>query len=53
MRERAGDRWEHSDDVFTTRRRRPIEPRDAYRPCTQVAGNTDLPAIRLHDVRHG
>ncbi|MEU1530273.1 hypothetical protein [Streptomyces fagopyri] len=40
MRERAGDRWEHSEYVSTTRTRRPIEPRNAYRPFTQVAGNT-------------
>ncbi|MGW4620629.1 tyrosine-type recombinase/integrase [Streptomyces sp. NPDC004592] len=53
MRERAGDRWEDSDYVFTTRTGRPIEPRNVYRSFTRVAGNAGLRVIRLHDARHG
>lgn len=53
MRERAGDSWEDSDYVFTTRTGRPIEPRNMYRSFTRVAGNAGLRVIRLHDARHG
>jgi integrase len=53
MRERAGDRWEESGHVFTTRTGRPIEPRNVYRSFTRVAKNADLRVIRLHDARHG
>lgn len=53
MRERAGDRWEESGHVFTTRTGRPIEPRNVYRSFTRVAKNAGLRVIRLHDARHG
>jgi integrase len=53
MRERAGDRWEESGHVFTTRTGRPIEPRNVYRSFTRVAENVGLRVIRLHDARHG
>jgi len=53
MRERAGDRWEESGYIFTTRTGRPIEPRNVYRSFTRVAKNADLRVIRLHDARHG
>ncbi len=53
MRARAGDRWEDSDSVFTTRTGRPIEPRNVYRSFTRVAENAGLRVIRLHDARHG
>jgi integrase len=53
MRERAGDRWQESGHVFTTRSGRPIEPRNLYRSFTRVARNADLRVIRLHDARHG
>ncbi|GAA3811275.1 hypothetical protein GCM10022206_57430 [Streptomyces chiangmaiensis] len=53
MRERAGDSWEESGQVFTTRTGRPIEPRNVYRSFTRVAKNAGLRVIRLHDARHG
>ncbi|MEU8351010.1 tyrosine-type recombinase/integrase [Streptomyces sp. NPDC048845] len=53
MRERAGDSWEETGYVFTTRSGRPIEPRNLYRSFTRVASNAGLRVIRLHDARHG
>ncbi|MEV0118529.1 site-specific integrase [Streptomyces sp. NPDC050844] len=53
MRERAGDKWQESGYVFTTRTGRPIEPRNVYRSFTRVASNAGLRVIRLHDARHG
>ncbi|MEU7598148.1 site-specific integrase [Streptomyces sp. NPDC039022] len=53
MRERAGEKWEETGYVFTTRTGRPIEPRNLYRSFTRVAKNADLRVIRLHDARHG
>ncbi|MEU7160618.1 tyrosine-type recombinase/integrase [Streptomyces chrestomyceticus] len=53
MRERAGQKWEETGYVFTTRTGRPIEPRNLYRSFTRVAKNADLRVIRLHDARHG
>ncbi|GAB2922930.1 hypothetical protein GCM10027028_20950 [Streptomyces sundarbansensis] len=53
LREAAGDRWEETGYVFTTRTGRPIEPRNLYRSFTRVAGTAGLRVIRLHDARHG
>ncbi|MEU6764813.1 site-specific integrase [Streptomyces sp. NPDC046853] len=53
MRERAGDKWQESGYVFTTRTGRPIEPRNVYRSFTRVASTAGLRVIRLHDARHG
>lgn len=53
MRERAGDKWQESGYVFTTRTGRPIEPRNVYRSFTRVAADAGLRVIRLHDARHG
>ncbi|MEF3115427.1 site-specific integrase [Streptomyces chrestomyceticus] len=53
MRERAGQKWEETGYVFTTRTGRPIEPRNLYRSFTRVAKNAGLRVIRLHDARHG
>lgn len=53
MREAAGDRWEETGYVFTTRSGRPIEPRNLYRSLIRVAGTAGLRVIRLHDARHG
>ncbi|GAA2253463.1 site-specific integrase [Streptomyces amakusaensis] len=53
MRERAGETWEESGYVFTTRSGKPVEPRNLYRSFTRVAKNAGLRVIRLHDARHG
>ncbi|WP_320781954.1 site-specific integrase [Streptomyces sp. CRN 30] len=53
IRERAGERWEETGYVFTTRTGRPIEPRNVYRSFTRVAKNAGLRVVRLHDARHG
>lgn len=53
LRERAGQDWQESGHVFTTRTGRPIEPRNLYRSFTRVAANAGLRVIRLHDARHG
>ncbi|WP_327735304.1 site-specific integrase [Streptomyces nojiriensis] len=53
MREAAGEKWEETGYVFTTRSGRPIEPRNVYRSFTRVAKDTGLRVIRLHDARHG
>ncbi|MEU7114969.1 tyrosine-type recombinase/integrase [Streptomyces sp. NPDC046182] len=53
MRERAGEKWEDTGYVFTTRTGQPLEPRNLYRSFTRVAKNAGLRVIRLHDARHG
>ncbi|MFB7263040.1 tyrosine-type recombinase/integrase [Streptomyces nojiriensis] len=53
MREAAGEKWEETGYVFTTRTGRPIEPRNVYRSFTRVAKDAGLRVIRLHDARHG
>ncbi|MFJ7154475.1 tyrosine-type recombinase/integrase [Streptomyces sp. NPDC101118] len=53
MCEKAGERWEETGYVFTTRSGRPIEPRNLYRSFTRVAKDAGLRVIRLHDARHG
>jgi integrase len=53
MRERAGEAWQESGYVFTTRTGRPIEPRNLYRSFIRVTKAAGLRVIRLHDTRHG
>ncbi|MFI8385831.1 tyrosine-type recombinase/integrase [Streptomyces sp. NPDC085540] len=53
MREAAGEKWEETGYVFTTRTGRPIEPRNVYRSFTRVAKDAGLRVVRLHDARHG
>lgn len=53
MRENAGDKWEETGYVFTTRTGRPIEPRNVYRSFTRVARDAGPRVVRLHDARHG
>ncbi|MFD9634341.1 tyrosine-type recombinase/integrase [Streptomyces violascens] len=52
-RTRAGERWQESGYVFTTRHGRQVEPRNVYRSFTRVAQDAGLRVIRLHDARHG
>ncbi|MFD9078626.1 tyrosine-type recombinase/integrase [Streptomyces erythrochromogenes] len=53
MREVAGEKWEETGYVFTTRTGRPVEPRNVYRSFTRVAKDAGLRVVRLHDARHG
>lgn len=52
-KERAGERWQESGYVFTTRTGRPVEPRNVYRSFTRVADSAGLRVVRLYDARHG
>ncbi|MFJ1932672.1 tyrosine recombinase XerC [Kitasatospora sp. NPDC088160] len=52
-RRAAGDKWEETGYVFTTRTGRPIEPTNLYRSFVRVSKAADVPVIRLHDARHG
>ncbi|MFG2948848.1 site-specific integrase [Streptomyces adustus] len=49
----AGADWHESDQVFTTRSGRPIEPRNLYRSFLRIGAAAGLPQVRLHDTRHG
>jgi integrase len=51
-RERAGDRWQPNDLVFTTKWGTPIEPRNFYRSFQARCVKADVPRIRVHDTRH-
>ena len=50
-RERAGDRWQDSDLVFTTRWGTPIEPRNFNRSFDARCAKAGVPRIRVHDTR--
>ncbi|QIP70932.1 site-specific integrase [Streptomyces sp. VN1] len=50
---KAGEQWQESGYVFTTRTGRQVEPRNVYRSFTRVAESAGLRVIRLHDARHG
>ncbi|GGM04050.1 hypothetical protein GCM10010129_54500 [Streptomyces fumigatiscleroticus] len=52
-RAKAGEEWQESGYVFTTRTGRQVEPRNVYRSFTRVAQSAGLRVIRLHDARHG
>ncbi len=52
-RVKAGEQWQESGYVFTTRTGRQVEPRNVYRSFTRVAESAGLRVIRLHDARHG
>jgi integrase len=51
-REQAGERWQESDLVFTTRWGTPIEPRNFNRSFESRCAKADVPRIRVHDTRH-
>lgn len=52
-RVKAGEGWQESDYVFTTRTGHQVEPRNVYRSFTRVARSAGLRVVRLHDARHG
>lgn len=47
----AGDLWEDTGYVFTTRSGRPVEPRNASRSFDRIVRSTDLSRIVFHDLR--
>jgi integrase len=54
LREKAafyGD-WEDSGYVFTKRDGSPLHPRTLSQAFVWLVGNSELPRIRLHDLRH-
>jgi integrase len=52
-RVRAGEKWQASGYVFTTRTGRQVEPRNVYRSFTRIADFAGIRVVRLHDARHG
>ncbi|GGQ15753.1 hypothetical protein GCM10010249_38040 [Streptomyces roseolilacinus] len=53
QRDAAGQQWQDSDYVFTTRTGRTVEPMNLSRSFQRIAEAAGLPRIRLHDARHG
>ncbi|MFI9200543.1 tyrosine recombinase XerC [Streptomyces sp. NPDC053048] len=53
MRAKAGDSWQESDLVFTTRTGRPIEGSNVLRSFHRLSAQAGVPRIRVHDARHG
>ncbi|GIH91259.1 tyrosine recombinase XerC [Planobispora siamensis] len=51
-RESAGEKWQDSDLVFTTRKGTPIEPRNLNRAFEAHCRKAGVPRIRVHDTRH-
>ncbi len=51
-KEQAGERWQDSDLVFTTRWGTPVEPRNFYRSFEARCRKAQVPRIRVHDTRH-
>ncbi|MFD8131487.1 tyrosine-type recombinase/integrase [Streptomyces mirabilis] len=52
-RAKAGEKWQASGYVFTTRTGRQVEPRNVYRSFTRIADSAGIRVVRLHDARHG
>jgi integrase len=50
-REHAGDQWQASDLVFTTRWGKPIDPRNFYRSFHARCVKASVPRIRVQDTR--
>jgi len=51
-RQDAGEKWKHSDLVFTTKNGTPVEPRNFYRSFERYCERAGVPRIRVHDTRH-
>ncbi|WP_344967037.1 tyrosine-type recombinase/integrase [Streptosporangium fragile] len=50
-RESAGEKWQDSDLVFTTRNGTPVEPRNFNRSFERYCEKAGVPRIRVHDTR--
>jgi len=48
----AGQRWEETGLVFTTRHGTPVEPRNLARTFDLLCERAEVRRIRLHDTRH-
>ena len=48
----AGSRWKEAGFVFTTGIGTPLEPRNLERAYRQILDGTELPHVRIHDLRH-
>lgn len=48
----AGERWEASELVFTTRNGTPIEPRNLNRAFEALSRRAGVRRVRFHDLRH-
>jgi hypothetical protein len=53
LRQAAGERWQETGYVFTTRTGRPVEARNIYRSFGWLSRKAGVPIIRLHDARRG
>lgn len=53
QRAMAGQEWQDSDYVFTTRTGRTVEPMNLSRSFQRITEAAELPRIRRHDARHG
>jgi integrase len=53
LRQAAGEQWQDTGYVFTTRTGRPIQARNIYRSFGRLSRKAGIPIIRLHDARHG
>ncbi|MET8544812.1 site-specific integrase [Kitasatospora sp. NPDC004799] len=53
QRRAAGESWEETGYVFTTRTGRPVEPTNFYRSFRRIATGAKVPVVRMHDARHG
>lgn len=51
-RKAAGERWQESNFVFTTRNGTPIEPRNLNRAFDTHCQRAGVARIRVHDTRH-
>jgi integrase len=51
-KEQAGERWQASDLVFTTRWGTPVEPRNFNRSFEARCQKARVPRIRVHDTRN-
>ena len=51
-RKEAGERWQESNLVFTTKTGTPIEPRNFNRAFEAHCRRAGVPRIRVHDTRH-
>lgn len=51
-RKQAGDLWQETGLVTTTRTGRPVEPRNLVRSFERICDSSGLRKIRVHDLRH-
>lgn len=52
IKEKAGEKWQETDFVFTTRYGLPMHPSTFSHTFTKFLKKNGLPPVRLHDLRH-